>query len=111
MKTPLTAVLDVALEIIKWFNNHSGALAILQKQQQVQYGCVLALIRPAPTRWTAHYHSSNRLLQVEQAMRICVLNSKHELIAAGSKEAAQIEKSCGLLVQIEHPDFWTSLAM
>lgn len=43
-KTPVVLVLDVALEVIKWFNNHSGVLAVLRQEQIRQYGRVLALI-------------------------------------------------------------------
>lgn len=108
-KTPVVSVLDVALEVIKWFNNHSGALAVLRQEQMRQYGRVLALIRPAPTRWTAHYLSASRLLEVEMAMRVCTVSSKAKLLVCAGRERAQVDKARELLEQIEQPIFWANL--
>ena len=42
-----------ALEVIKWFNNHSTALALLQTEQTLTFkGLFWALILPAITWWT-----------------------------------------------------------
>ncbi|KAH9848417.1 hypothetical protein C2E23DRAFT_739372, partial [Lenzites betulinus] len=110
VKTPAIGVLDIALEVIKWFNNHTGALSILRQQQQKQDGKVLALVRPAPTRWTAHYLSANRLLELERALRIIVLESKERLLVCAGKERAQTDKARTLIGHLETPQFWKSLA-
>lgn len=104
------AVLNFAVEVIKWFNNHTRALGLLRQEQQKQYGKVLALLHPAATRWTAHYHSANCLLEVEQAVCVCVLSSKAVLIACVGKERAQVDKATQLLAQLERPEFWSHLA-
>ncbi|RDX44053.1 hypothetical protein OH76DRAFT_1360237, partial [Lentinus brumalis] len=109
VKTPAVAVLNLTLEVIEWFNNHTLALGLLRKQQLGQYGKILALIRPAPTCWTAHYHSSGCLLETEEAIRILILSSKSALVACAGKERAQKDKAQTLLSQIEHPQFWSLL--
>ena len=101
--------LDLALELIKWFNNHTRALGLLRQQQQQTDGRVLALIRPAPTRWTAIYLTISHLIEVEKAMRLLTLLHKRQLIACAGREAAQVEKITYLLDHMEKPEFWSQL--
>ncbi|KAI0366485.1 hypothetical protein BV20DRAFT_1095359, partial [Pilatotrama ljubarskyi] len=108
-KLPVVGVLDVALEVIKWFNNHTGALALLRQEQQRQYGRVLALFRPVPTRWTSHYLSGDRLIETEDAMRVCIVTSKAKLVTCAGKERSQVEKAKNLLGKLEEPLFWSLL--
>ncbi|KAI8977718.1 ribonuclease H-like domain-containing protein [Trametes punicea] len=108
-KLPVVDVLDVALEVIKWFNNHTGALALLRQEQQRQYGRVLSLFRPVPTRWTSHYLSGDRLIETEDAMRVCIVTSKAKLITCAGKEQSQVEKAKSLLDKLEEPSFWSLL--
>ena len=110
VRTPAVAVLNLAMEVIQWFNNHSRALGLLHHQQMIYYGKTLALLRPALTRWTAHFSAAGRLLETQQALRVCILTSKPLLISLAGKERAQIEKAEKLLSQIEHPEFWQLLA-
>ncbi|TBU52035.1 ribonuclease H-like domain-containing protein [Dichomitus squalens] len=110
-KTPSVAVLQLMLEAIKWFNTHSRALGLLKEHQRAQYnGRVLALLRPCDTRWTAHVLCAGRFLEIEKAIRICVLTSKDKLVACAGKEQALKDKAEALLSEIEQPAFWTKLA-
>lgn len=66
-----------AKEVIKWFNIHRGALALLRAAQKFSYnGKLYALVLPAVTRWTAHYLSTVRLLKLKGAVKPCC--SRHE---------------------------------
>jgi hypothetical protein len=58
-------VIALGLNIVKWFNNHSGPLSILQKEQT---GKCWALILLVITHWTLHYLSLSQLLQTEGAL-------------------------------------------
>ena len=110
-KTLSVTVLEVMLKAIKWFNNHSRALGLLKEHQQTQYnGRVLALLRPCATRWTAHVLCAGRFLEIEKAIRICILTSKDMLVACVGKEQALKDKAEALLSEIEQPVFWTTLA-
>ncbi|KAH9889016.1 ribonuclease H-like domain-containing protein [Cubamyces lactineus] len=109
LKTPAVSVLDTALEIIKWFNNHSGALALLRQEQMKRYGQVLSFPYGWVRRFTAHYISSDRLLELEHAFRSLVLDAKAKLVACAGKERAQIDKAKSLIEQLEQPAFWCHL--
>ncbi|KAF8062590.1 ribonuclease H-like domain-containing protein [Lyophyllum atratum] len=68
LKYDLLLVIVECLEVIKWFNNHSAALALLEQEMKFTYdGKAWALILPVITRWTAHYLSTTRLLKVKGA--------------------------------------------
>lgn len=43
------AIIDDALEVVKWFNSHSQALGLLQSVQLHKLGKILALILPVLT--------------------------------------------------------------
>ena len=54
---------ELALDIIKWFNAHSTALDLLREEQRITPpNQVLSLLLPVSTRWTPHYLSISRLL-------------------------------------------------
>ena len=63
------AIIDDALEVVKWFNSHSQALGLLQSVQLHKLGKILALILPVLTRWTSHYLSVRRLIDLEVAFK------------------------------------------
>ena len=66
--------MDQAIEVIKWFNNHSRALGLLKQRMLEKLFKVYVLILPVITRWTSHYLSCKRLLLVATAMRTLVLS-------------------------------------
>lgn len=103
------AIIDDALEVVKWFNSHSRALGLLQSVQLHKLGKILALILPVLTRWTSHYLSVRRLIDLEVAFKQVLLDHTPELIvAAGPKRAAK-EKAQDVLSILEGHGFWTKL--
>ena len=72
LKTDLLKCVLKALEVAKWFNNHSHASGILQlEQHSILNRKALTLILPVVTWWTAHYLSLCQLLQVKGPMKAC----------------------------------------
>jgi len=57
----LINVIEIALEIIKWFNGHSNPLHWLNIEQELTYGKSLTIFLPVVTSWLAHYHTIMRL--------------------------------------------------
>ena len=103
------AIIDEALEVVKWFNSHSQALGLLQSVQLHKLGKILALILPVLTRWTSHYLSVRRLIDLEVAFKQVLLDHTPELIvAAGPKRAAK-EKAQEVLSILKGHGFWTKL--
>jgi hypothetical protein len=105
-----------AHEVVKWFNNHSRALGLLDQEQQKPdprtgiFRRVLALVLPVITRWTSHYLAACRLLQLEGTLRAIGWNRQEELREiAGRGEAAQaaVEK---VIHTITTDCFWADLA-
>ncbi|KAF8161039.1 ribonuclease H-like domain-containing protein [Crassisporium funariophilum] len=73
MKSDLLLIIAQCLEVIKWFNNHGTALALLKNEMKFTYeGKIWSLVLPVITWWTAHYRSSTRLLKVKGAVTSCV---------------------------------------
>ena len=69
VKGAFIEIIDEALEVIKWFNNHSHALGILWDIQCQLLGQPLSLILLVLTWWTSHFLSVHCLLQLEQAFK------------------------------------------
>jgi hypothetical protein len=96
LKADFRRIIALALDIVKWFNNHSKALDLLCTEQKLTYqGQSWALILPVITRWTAHYLSLTCLLKMEAAIRTCCSCHKPALLelpgrAADAKEAAAV---------------------
>ena len=85
--TEYNDVILQALDVVKWFNNHGTALSLFNAEQVTtaqSKGIAsfrpLALILPVITRWTAHYLSVCRLLEVKDSIRTCVVRSEGTLI-------------------------------
>ncbi|KAJ3519444.1 hypothetical protein NMY22_g13201 [Coprinellus aureogranulatus] len=114
VKGCLISIVNEALEIVKWFNNHSHALGLL-RQQQLASGLTryVSLILPVLTRWTSHYLSVSRLLNLQYHFQCLILNREKRnslLLAAGAKDD-QKKKAEEILHIIEHPDFWDDLKL
>ncbi|KAI0363379.1 hypothetical protein BV20DRAFT_927634, partial [Pilatotrama ljubarskyi] len=109
-------VMDRAEEVIKWFNNHSCALAMLRLEQQHQYaGRAVNLLYPVATRWSSRYLTCVRLLEVDTAIR-CLVTSKLEqlvqLTPKGRNTAETVQKqdkARALLLSTLEPAFWDGL--
>lgn len=102
--------MDQAIEVIKWFNNHSRALGLL-KQRMLEKLCkVYVLILPVITRWTSHYLSCKHLLLVATAIRTLVLDFYDELVVCAGDKRELKEKAKEILDLINEPSFWRDLA-
>ena len=104
-------IVDQALNIVKWFNNHGRALGLLHKHQAWRYATVLRLILPVLTRWTSHYLSATRLLEIELAVRVLVLGSRAILVDSVGKKADAIRKANEVLDIVLDSSFWDGLRM
>jgi hypothetical protein len=110
LKGDMVAAAAKAVELIKWFNNHSVALGLLRLEQKQTYKKHLALMLPVITRWTAYYLACSRLLETEAALRACVLKRESLLVEAGGAKREQKEKAESILAIAKDPEFWVTLA-
>jgi len=105
-------VIVLGINIVKWFNNHSGPLSVLWKEQTATYnGKCWALILLVITCWTLHYLSLSWLLQTEGALWACVWKHKDALLAgvsAHDKEAMTAANA--ILHTIEDGEFWVKIS-
>ncbi|KAF8967760.1 ribonuclease H-like domain-containing protein, partial [Flammula alnicola] len=110
IRRAVTEDINHALEVIKWFNNHSTALALLQTEQILTFeGSFWALILPAITRWTAHYHAITRYLKLKQPLQICWTRNEDRLITcAGTKQELQ-EKARNICALVRDESLWHRL--
>lgn len=103
-------LLDDALEVIKWFNNHMRVLGILKDTMEEKFGKALCLILPVITRWTSHYLAVQRLIDVEHAFRQLFLDDRESelVLCAGEKEEAK-EKARNIMEKLKEPEFFSGL--
>jgi len=95
-KNPRVAsVVDAAIEVIKWFNIHSFALGVFNKEQESTYKEIWALIVLVITHWTSHSCTLAHLLQVNKAMKITVTRHEDELVKLVGKKAKTAEGRAG----------------
>ena len=99
-----------AVDVVNWFNNHSRALGLLRVEQEITYNKILALILPVITRWTAHYLSCHRLLDVELAIRACGVRHKETLISCAGDKADAKAKARSIVAITQDDMFWRQLA-
>ncbi|KAI0060343.1 hypothetical protein BV25DRAFT_948780 [Artomyces pyxidatus] len=101
-----------AVEVVKWFNNHGTALAWFREEQVLTYkgrSRPLALLLPAATRWTAHFHSITRLLELSEAMQTCCLRHREGLLVCAGKTADVRAKAQQILDIVRDDFFWKKL--
>lgn len=98
-----------AHDIIKWFNNHSKALALLQKHQTDVSGRPLALLLPVPTQWTSQFTSMHRLLTQKDIINGCVSTYRSKLLLAGGNRRDQVEKATDIIDLCRDDNFWLNL--
>ena len=99
----------MALELIKWFNNHSIALGILKSQQRIAGKTVLVLIFPVLTRWTTHYLATSRLLDLAAFVRAAIDTRYDDLVLAGGRRKDAKEKARQVLGYAQDSEFWKGL--
>ena len=108
----VAAVVDSAIEVIKWFNNHSFALGLLNTEQAITYNdTIWALIVPIITRWTSHTCSLSRLLQVNKAMKLTATWNRDELINYVGPKVKSINKAKRVLDRVLDNNWWKEVAM
>jgi hypothetical protein len=105
----LRGALSAAATIVKWFNSHDRALFLLCEEQRHVFGKARALILPVITRWTSHYLSTNRLLQIKDAVTGVVERYGPELITSVGREDAAIEAARNIVSLIKKDGLWETL--
>lgn len=107
LKIDLLKCVLKALEVVKWFNNHSHASGVLQaKQLSILNGKALTLVLPVVTQWTAHYLFLCRLLQVEGPMKACYNKYASILLLCAGTKADAKRKAEEVQKIVEDPSFW-----
>ena len=73
--------MEMAVQLIKWFNNHSYVLRVFNKEQKSSpLGKTLALIASVVTHWTAYYCALNHLLVVKNVLQVTIIKHRNELV-------------------------------
>ncbi|THU90830.1 hypothetical protein K435DRAFT_910345, partial [Dendrothele bispora CBS 962.96] len=108
VKVPLIRAADMALELIKWFNNHSVALGLLRHEQTTFQLVVLVLVLPVLTRWTSHYLAMDRLVELKAAFLHLVASEDicTQLETCGGPKAADKAKARKMIRLIRDNQFW-----
>jgi hypothetical protein len=110
LKADFRHIIALALDIVKWFNNHSKALDLLRTEQKLTYrGQSWALILPVITRWTAHYLSLTHLLKMEAAIRTCCSRHKPALLELPGRAADAKEAAAAVLRTVGDESFWAEV--
>ena len=112
IKGSFIETINNALEVVKWFNNHSHALGILRDIQCQLHEQPRSLILPVLTRWTSHFLSIRRLLQLEQAFKHMLAKvPENDLITCAGSRAEMKNKARQVLETLKHFDFWYKLQL
>lgn len=109
LKLPFQDCVPMALNVIKWMNNHSRALGLFRQEQLSTYQKFLVLILPVITRWTAHYLSLNRLLTLEKVLKAAWIKHGDTMIASAGSKSEDNAKARAVQKVIEDPVFWYHL--
>jgi hypothetical protein len=107
----VAAIVDAAIEIVKWFNNHSFCLGLLNEEQMTTYKKIWALILPVITRWTSNFCAVSRLLQVNKAIKVTATRNRDELIEYVGSDANKVAKAERVLDRVVDDSWWKELAM
>ncbi|KAG6807852.1 hypothetical protein H0H92_006199 [Tricholoma furcatifolium] len=109
VKGAFVQCMEGAIEVIKWFNNHSRAHGMLNDVQRQKLLKVLALILPVLTRWTSHYLAIRRLLELEIAFKQLLLDSKPVILTCAGEKREAKEKAMEIMGILEGYNFWNLL--
>ncbi|KAL1711348.1 ribonuclease H-like domain-containing protein, partial [Schizophyllum commune] len=99
------------LVIINWFTGHKRALSmLLEKQRSANAPRLRSFIRAATTRWTTHYLSTRRMLDLKRMLRSLCEEHYDTLRLAGGEKEEQVEAAEKVLSIItEDRNFWSNL--
>jgi hypothetical protein len=109
IKAPWMAAAKLAIEVIKWFNNHGTALDLLRAQQRLSFDKILPLILPIITRWVSQYCSLRRLKKLERAIRACVITHEARLKVCAGRKDEQIEAAERIIAIVKDDSFWKDI--
>jgi hypothetical protein len=104
---------DQATDLITWLRSKTQVLALLREvQARLGENAVKAVIRAVLTRWTAHYQSYSRLLDLRSVLVMVVeLDSrrleKDRCVVAG--DAKGKKKASDMVTLIGNDTFWRAL--
>jgi hypothetical protein len=109
-ESDLLRVADMATELIAWLRSKSLVLALLRETQENAGARVLAVIRAILTRWTAHYLSFRRLLEIRPSLTSIVYSdeSRRESNIITGKGPAKA-KAREMVELIKNTEFWKGL--
>ena len=99
-------VADKAQDIVKWFNNHSRARAILREEQLHTLGKILALLFAVLIRWTSVYQSLKQLLECCQPLCAIAFSQQDTLIEAGGNRDNAQQVTLQVLRTLSNDEFW-----
>ncbi|PCH34657.1 hypothetical protein WOLCODRAFT_79053 [Wolfiporia cocos MD-104 SS10] len=103
------SLVDEAILVIKWFNNHSYALGVLNEEQMSMYKKSHALIMPMVTRWTSNFCALDRLLDIWKAIQITSIKHEDRLVeSVGQKHSAKT-KATQVLALVKDTTWWKAL--
>jgi hypothetical protein len=107
----VVAIIDQAVEVIKWFNNHSFSLGKLSEEQIVTYKQAWALILPFISRWTFHFCSISWLLQVNKAMMLMVTQHCEQFLEYVGGTERRVETAEQVMDHVCDNNWWKELSM
>ncbi|PCH38738.1 hypothetical protein WOLCODRAFT_44498, partial [Wolfiporia cocos MD-104 SS10] len=103
------SLVDEAILVIKWFNNHSYALGVLNEEQMSMYKKSHALIMPVVTRWTSNFCALDRLLDIWKAIQMTSIKHEDRLVeSVGQKHSAKT-KATQVLALVKDTTWWKAL--
>ncbi|KAF5353370.1 hypothetical protein D9756_007868 [Leucocoprinus leucothites] len=103
---------DMAKSLITWIQSRTMLLGLIQEEQIRQNKRPTTIIRPVLTRWTAHLHAYERLLDTEGVLTAVVATEMGKadadrLFVTGSGKSK--EKAISMINIIQNPIFWLNL--
>lgn len=111
LKDGYLKTVNTAIDVIKWFNNHSRALGLLCKEQLQTYQKTLSLIQPCITRWTCHFLSSQWLLETSGALCSCCIKEEKQLITCAGERQQDKSKVQTIIRIVSDTTFWDDITM
>lgn len=107
------SVTDKAGDLVTWTRSKKIVLALLRQNQIEAKARVITVLRAVITRWTCHFCSYERLVEIQVHLRAIAYqdeaqpNSEKKIITGDAKAKAKASEMCDL---IKSSVFWVSLA-
>lgn len=108
----ISTIMDEASAVVKWFNNHSFALGLFDKEQgDIYHGKPHALIFPVQTRWTAHFCSLSRLLEVHKALEVTASKYREQIMETVGTKLKSKRKARQIIARVKDELWWDKVLM